>query len=108
MGESHPARPVLARVVVFWLAGWLSKLGVRGGEGYPNQGKVPGGEAGAGSQQAWDGSLLGGRRGAGDGMCRSGLHPRSNTCSSRTGGDQVTGLAAVAAETSVKFATAFV
>ena len=44
----------------------------------------------------------------GEELCRSGLHPRSNTCSSKTGGDQVTGLATVAAETCVRSATAFV
>ena len=35
MGGSHPARPLLAGVVVFWLAGWLREVGVRGGEGNP-------------------------------------------------------------------------
>ena len=43
----------------------------------------------------------------GNEVCRSGLYPRSNTCSSRTGGNQVTGLATIAAEISIRSATAF-
>ena len=109
MGESHPTKPPPAGLVVFWLAGWLSKLGVRGGEGYPGTRE----RSLVGRQE-----LVASRHGlvacwglegvVGEDLCRSGLHPRSNTCSGRTGGDLVTGLAAVAIETSVRSAPAFV
>ena len=44
MEDSRPARPLLARGIVFWLVGWLGKLGVRGGEEYlgPREGSVVG------------------------------------------------------------------
>ena len=40
-------------------------------------------------------------------MCRSGMYLCASTCSSRTGGDQVTWLATIAVETSIRSATAF-
>ena len=40
-------------------------------------------------------------------MCISGLYARSNTCNGRTGGDQVTGLATITAETNIRSAMAF-
>ena len=43
----------------------------------------------------------------GNELCRFGLYPRSSTCSSRTSGDQVTGLATIAAKTSIRSKTAF-
>ena len=43
----------------------------------------------------------------GNELCKSGLDPHASTCSSRTGGDQVTGLATIAAKTSIRSATAF-
>ena len=109
MGDSHPTRPLLAGVVVFWLAGWLSKLGVRGGEGYSGtrERSLVGRQELVASMHGLV-ACWGVERVVGEDLCRSDLHPRSSTCSSRTGSDQVTGLAAIAAETSVRSATAFV
>ena len=108
MGGSHPARPLLARVVVFWRAGRLREVGVRGGERNPGTRE----RALVGKQK-----LVASRHGlvacwgvegvVGNELCISGLYPRSSTCSKRTGGDQVTGLATIAAETSIRSATAF-
>ena len=108
MGGSRPARPLLTGVVVFWRAGRWREVGVRGGKRNPG---------------TWERSL--GRRqklvasrhglvacwrvkgGVVDELCRSGPDPHASTCSSWTGGNEVTGLATIAAETSIRFATAF-
>ena len=107
--DSHPARPLLAGVVVFRLAGWLGKLGVRGGEGYPRTrewflvGRQELVASKHGLVSCWrvEGVLV-------KGLCKSGLHARSSPCSNRPGGDQVAGLAAIAAHTSFKSLTSFV
>ena len=108
MGGNHPARPLLAGVVVFWQAGRLREVSVRGGERDPRTRE----RALVGRQK-----LVASRHGlvAGWGvegvvrneLCRSGLYPCASTCSSRTSGDQVTGLATITTETSVRSATAF-
>ena len=89
LGDNHPAKPLLAGVVVFWLAGWLSKLGVRGKEGYPGtrERSLVGRQELVASKHGlvacWgvEGVVVG------EDLRRSGLHPRSSTCNSRTGGD---------------------
>ena len=108
MGGNHPARPLLSRVAVFWRAGRLREVGVRGGERDPGTRE----RSLAGRQK-----LIASRHGlvacwgvegvVGNELCRSGLYPCASTCSSRTGGDQVTWLATITAETSIRSATTF-
>ena len=112
--DSHPARPLLAGSVVFWLAGWLGKLGVRGGKGHPGtrEGSLVRRQELVASRHELVASRQGlvacwGVEGVLD-LCRSGLHPRCSPCSSRAGGDQVAWLATVAAQTSFRSATSFV
>ena len=47
------------------------------------------------------------KSGVGSELCRSGLDPHASTCSSWTGGNEVTGLATIAAQTSIRSATTF-
>ena len=93
--DSHPTRPLLTGVVVFWLVGWVGKLGVRRGKGHPRtreRSLVRGQELVA----SWgvEGVIW-------MGLCRSGLHPCSSTGSSRTDGNEVARLATVAAQPSL-------
>lgn len=97
--DSHPARPLLTGVVVFWLVGWLGKLGVRRGKGHPGtreRSLVRGQELVA----SWgvEGVI-------GMGLCRSGLHPCSSTGGNRADGNQVARLATVATQPSLRSAT---
>ena len=108
MGGSHPARPLLAGVVVFWRAGRLREVGVRGGKGNPGTREGP-----LVRRQKLVVSRHGlvacwrVKGGVGSELCRSGLDPHANTCISWTGGNEMTRLATIAAKTSIRSATTF-
>ena len=97
--DSHRARPLLTGVVVFWLVGWLGKLGVRRGKEHPGtreRSLVRGQELVA----SWgvEGVI-------GIGLCKSGLYPCSSTGGSKTDGNHVATLATVAVQPSLISAT---
>ena len=81
MGESHPARPLLAGVVVLWLAGRLSKLGVRGAERDPGTrerslvGRHKLVTSRHGLVACWGVKWV-----VENELCRSGLDPHASTC----------------------------
>ena len=88
MVGSHPARPLLAGVVIFWRAGRLREVGVRGGKRNPGTK-----ERSLVRRQELVTSRHGlvacwGVKGVvGNELCRSGLDPHASTCNSWRGGD---------------------